>query len=94
MADKEYIEPEDYTELITRMKKVEGQARGIQKMLEDQRSCEDILIQLAAMRAAINKVGMKLIGGYMGMCIEDELKKEGNTKDAVERTINTFLKFY
>ncbi|MDW7675206.1 MAG: metal-sensitive transcriptional regulator, partial [Bacillota bacterium] len=48
-------------ELITRLKKIEGQVRGIQKMVEEGRYCVDILVQIAAIRSAINKVGVVVL---------------------------------
>ncbi|MCL4425545.1 MAG: metal-sensitive transcriptional regulator [Firmicutes bacterium] len=83
----------DTKEMLQRIRRIEGQARGITRMLEEERECEDILVQLAAMREAINMVGMKLIGNQMKACIPEELYKEEEGKKAVEKAIRLFLKF-
>ncbi|NPV26595.1 MAG: metal-sensing transcriptional repressor [Firmicutes bacterium] len=44
------------------MRKIEGQARGVQRMMEENQDCGAILVQLSAMKAAINRVAMKAVG--------------------------------
>jgi DNA-binding FrmR family transcriptional regulator len=58
-------------ELIARLKRIEGQARGIQRMIEDERDCQQILTQLTAMRNATNKVSMMLVRSYAAECLLD-----------------------
>jgi len=78
-------------ELLNRMKKIEGQARGIQRMLEEGRDCEEIVLQLAAMRAAIGKVAMAVIGGYLEQCLLN--RKDMPLSEAVEKAKQIILKF-
>jgi DNA-binding FrmR family transcriptional regulator len=54
--------------LINRLKKIEGQTRGIQKMIESGRDCEAILTQLAAVRSAVESVGVLVLRNYMHFC--------------------------
>jgi DNA-binding FrmR family transcriptional regulator len=63
--------------LISRLKKIEGQIRGIQKMLADDRECESILIQLVAVRAAVESVGALVLNNYMKICF----RKDGQTEE-------------
>ncbi|HEY8531035.1 MAG TPA: metal-sensitive transcriptional regulator [Limnochorda sp.] len=51
------------------MRRIEGQARGIQRMLQEGRSCYEVVMQLAAMRAALSKVAMALIADNLEQCI-------------------------
>src|SRR5690606_40591860 len=53
--------PKMIKELMDRLKRIEGQARGIQRMLEEGRPCEDIVTQLSAMRNAVEKVATHVI---------------------------------
>lgn len=55
--------------LIARMARIEGQARGIQRMIEEGRDCREIVTQLAAMRAAISRVAFGLIAGNLQQCL-------------------------
>ncbi len=58
-------------DLVRRLKRVEGQVRGLQRMIEEERACSDILVQLAALREAVNKVGVALIARHMATCLEE-----------------------
>lgn len=84
--------PSLYEDLMRRMKRIEGQARGIQRMLEEGDDCEQVLIQLGAMKAAINRVGMKAVACNLSHRVIDSIKAGGNTDDAVDEFIEHFLK--
>ncbi len=86
------INPALYEDLMRRMKRIEGQARGIQRMLEEGEDCEAILIQLGAMKAAINRVGMKAVACNLGHRVVEAIKTGNSTEDAVEDAIEHFLK--
>lgn len=64
--------------LLTRMARIEGQARGIQRMIDENRDCRDIVTQLAAMRAALSKVAFALISENLQRCISaaDDAERE------------------
>lgn len=84
--------PALYQDLMRRMKRIEGQARGIQRMLDEGKDCEQIVIQLAAMKAALNRVGMKAVACNMGRRIEEALQNGTPTEDALEDVVQQFLK--
>jgi len=82
-------------DIIKRLKKIEGQVKGIQKMIEEEKPCAEILTQIAAIRAAINKVGGMVLERYSKTCIENALltdDREQNIEDLVN-TIQKFLRF-
>ncbi|GGH83917.1 DNA-binding FrmR family transcriptional regulator [Pullulanibacillus pueri] len=60
--------------MINRLKRVEGQIRGLQKMVEDDRYCLDILVQLSAVQAALKKVGLGLMERHTKMCVSHAIK--------------------
>ena len=60
--------------IITRLKRIEGQIRGITKMIEEDRDCEKVLHQISAARSALYKVGTTFVTANL----EDCLKKEAN----------------
>lgn len=84
--------PALYDDLMRRLKRIEGQARGIQRMLEEGQDCEQVLIQLGAMKAAINRVGMKAAACNMGLLIAEAMKRGENPSDAVDEVIEQFIK--
>jgi CsoR family transcriptional regulator, copper-sensing transcriptional repressor len=57
--------------LITRLKSIEGQARGIQRMVDDGRECRDIMDQLAALRAATHAVSMQAFEAFALHCLKE-----------------------
>ena len=59
---------QDKDMLIKRLNRIEGQVKGIQKMVDEERYCIDILTQISAIRSAINKVGSNTRKPYKGMC--------------------------
>ncbi|MGE5675884.1 MAG: metal-sensitive transcriptional regulator [Mycobacterium leprae] len=86
------VNPELYEDLMRRMKRIEGQARGIQRMLEEGDDCEQVIIQLGAIKAAVNRVGMKAVACNLGHRVVDALKTGGSPDDAVDEVIEQFLK--
>jgi CsoR family transcriptional regulator, copper-sensing transcriptional repressor len=57
--------------LISRLKSIEGQARGVQRMFEEQRDCQEIIDQLAALRAATHAVTIQAITCFAQQCLRD-----------------------
>jgi DNA-binding FrmR family transcriptional regulator len=61
---------EDRPQLLNRLSRIEGQVRGVARMLDEDRYCIDILTQLQAVRAALARVETELLKGHLGRCIE------------------------
>ena len=59
--------------LLNRLSRIEGQVRGIGRMVEDERYCIDVLTQLRAVRAALAKVETEMLSDHLGHCIEDAI---------------------
>lgn len=59
----------DKQALQDRLRKIEGQVRGLQRMIEEDRYCVDVLVQVAAVRAALNRVGLMLLEGHARGCM-------------------------
>jgi CsoR family transcriptional regulator, copper-sensing transcriptional repressor len=67
-------------DVLTRLRRIEGQVRGLQRMVEEGVDCADILTQVAAVTAAIKKTGLVMVQGYMEECLEMTSKEAGNTR--------------
>jgi DNA-binding FrmR family transcriptional regulator len=66
-------------EITNRLRRVEGQVRGLQRMIEEQRDCEAILTQLMAVRAALDRVGLLIADSFVQDCVlttDGELARE------------------
>ena len=72
--------PEEYKKLIHRLNRIEGQIRGIKGMVENDAYCPDILIQSAAVNAAINAFNKELLANHIRACVADDIR---NGKDEV-----------
>ena len=73
--------------LLRRLKRVEGQVRGIQRMVENGRECESIITQLAAVRSAIDGVASLILKNYMKICFKDETAPECINIESLARAI-------
>ncbi|HHV65846.1 MAG TPA: metal-sensitive transcriptional regulator [Peptococcaceae bacterium] len=80
-------------DILLRLKRIEGQVKGLQRMLEEDKCCSDILVQVAAVRAAINKVGIMIFEQHSKMCLKDALKTENmQALDDLIEVLNRFIK--
>jgi len=73
--------------LLKRLKRAEGQIRGIQKMIENGRDCESVITQLGAVRSAIEGVGGLILKNYMKICFRDEKVTECLDVESLARAI-------
>ena len=74
--------PEQIKALTTRLNRIEGQICGIKKMIEDNRYCPDILIQVSSVQASLNSFNKELLSSHIKSCVVEDIK-EGK-EDAVD----------
>lgn len=65
----------DPQDLLRRLRRIEGQVRGLQRMVEEGRYCVDILVQVAAVKAALDAVALSLLDGHVRGCIRDAVAR-------------------
>ena len=75
-AGKTYKYSKDRQSLLARLKKIEGQAKGIQEMVQNDRYCIDIVQQLAALGAAANEVAMLVLESHIEGCVSEAIREE------------------
>ncbi|RUO74362.1 CsoR family transcriptional regulator [Pseudidiomarina sediminum] len=81
------------TKLNARLKRIEGQVRGLQKMIDNDTYCDDVLTQLASVQAALNGVAKQLLSQHMHTCVKTRLEKGDDTVlDELDVTIARLLK--
>ncbi|MDD6258747.1 MAG: metal-sensing transcriptional repressor [Erysipelotrichaceae bacterium] len=66
--------PEEQKKLLTRLKKAEGQIRGIEKMVENDMYCPDILIQVSAVQSALNSFNKELLACHIKGCVANDIR--------------------
>lgn len=76
-------------DLILRLRKIEGQAQGIQRMLADGRDCREVLNQLASVRAATQRASLELMKYY---ALTSLTNPQGNAEEAVDDLISLMLR--
>ena len=77
---------------ITRLKRSEGQLRGIQKMMEEERDCIDIITQLTAVRSSVNRIIELMITENLTTCINDPLEDPQAQKERLEKAVKYLIK--
>jgi len=90
---EDYAGTEEAGRLLNRLRRVEGQSRGLQRMIEEGRSCDEVFTQLAATKAALDRVGVLLISLKMRECLLEEADNDLASPAAVEKALETFLKY-
>ena len=65
----------DKKSLISRLNRVEGQVRGVKRLIEEDTYCDDVLTQIAAIQSALNSVGKLLLEGHMKSCVVERIQE-------------------
>jgi CsoR family transcriptional regulator, copper-sensing transcriptional repressor len=83
----DFLSEKDTADVTARLRRIEGQMRGLQKMLEEKRDCAEVIQQLTAARAALDRVGNVIItSGLRGCLAEAEMDSE--VRDRVDIGLN------
>ena len=83
-------EEEEYKMLLNRLSRIEGQVRGVRKMVENDAYCVDILTQVSAIQAALNAFNRELLANHIRTCVIDDIR---NGNDAiVDELVQTLQK--
>lgn len=86
-------ETKEYKDLMNRLKRIEGQIRGIQGMLEEERYCIDILTQVSAVQSALNSFNKVLLANHIKTCVVEDIRNgEENAVDELCTTIQRLMK--
>ena len=65
---------EEVRDLTSRLSRIEGQVRGIRKMIEEDRYCVDVLMQISAVQSALNSFNKELLASHIRSCVVDDIK--------------------
>ncbi|MBQ2842204.1 MAG: metal-sensing transcriptional repressor [Clostridia bacterium] len=85
--------PEEYKNLIHRLNRIEGQIRGIKGMIEKSAYCTDILVQSAAVTAAINAFNKELLANHIKTCVAQDIREgKDETVDELVATLQKLMK--
>ena len=80
----------EYRDLLNRLSRIEGQVRGIRKMVENDAYCTDILVQVSAVSAALNSFNKVLLGNHIRTCVADDIR--AGKDETIEELVVTLQK--
>jgi len=89
------IDDETKVKALGRLRRIEGQVQGIQRMVEEEKYCVDILLQLTAVEGAVEQVQRLLLGRHIESCVADAIRS-GSTRDRqkkVDELLEVFSRF-
>jgi len=78
--------------VTNRLKRIEGQVRGLIKMIEDDKSCEEILIQIGSAKSALHKTGQVILEGHLHHCVLDGIR-EGKEEETIKKLSSAIEQF-
>ena len=87
-------ERKEKSEVLSRLKKIEGQVRGIQRMIEGGVPCADVLTQVAAVTGAMKKTGMAIVQSYLEECLSKLRKKPSDKSEEALKDFQTAISRY
>lgn len=79
--------------IINRLRTIKGHINGIEKMIDEGKSCDEVLLQIAAIKAAIHKVGLVIMEEHAMECLLMDEDGEPVDKDKMEQVIKTLVKY-
>lgn len=86
------MNPDDLEELLRRLKKIEGQVRGLQRMILQGRSCQEIFSQFSAINGAMRQVAAKMIEQYIEQCLNNQQASTEEIKEGLNHFIKTMTR--
>jgi DNA-binding FrmR family transcriptional regulator len=82
----------DVEAVTNRLKRIEGQVRGIMKMVTEDKSCEEILIQIGSVKSALHKTGQVILEGHLHHCVLDGIR-EGKEDETIKKLSSAIEQF-
>jgi DNA-binding FrmR family transcriptional regulator len=89
------MKPDTVDKAQNRLKRIAGQVAGIQRMIDDERYCVDVLLQIAAVQAALDRVGKIVLESHVETCVADALDSGSRRerRQKVEELMEVFSRF-
>lgn len=75
---------EDKADLLNRLRKIEGQVRGLQRLVDEDRYCIDIITQVSAVQSALRRVAVRLLDDHLRHCVADSVSGGGDAGKRID----------
>lgn len=85
----------DKKRLLARLKRIEGQIAGVRRMIESDKYCVDVLLQISAAQSALGQAGKSLLGSHMNTCVSEAFSSgsENERKNKIDELLDVFSRF-
>ncbi len=88
-----YIKAKDKEKIQNRLKRIEGQVRGVRRMVDEEAYCVDILTQVSSIVSAMEKVGAILLKDHVEHCVRESIEKGENPDEKIEELTDAVERF-
>jgi len=82
----------DIDAVVNRLKRIEGQVRGLIKMIQDGKKCEEVLVQISSAKSALHKTGQVVLEGHLHHCVLDGIR-EGKEEETIKKLSSAIEQF-
>ena len=82
----------DIEAVVNRLKRIEGQVRGLIKMIQDGKKCEEVLVQISSAKSALHKTGQVVLEGHLHHCVLDGIR-EGKEEETIKKLSSAIEQF-
>lgn len=79
-------------QMKNRMKRIEGQVKGLLRMMEEQKDCRDVVTQMSAVRSALDRTAALIVSTNLEQCIRDEKQAGESSEDLIKEAVNLLVK--
>ncbi|MFD2759657.1 metal-sensitive transcriptional regulator [Lentibacillus juripiscarius] len=80
------------SDVKNRVKRIEGQVRGLMKMMEEEKECRDVVTQMTAVRNALDRTAALIVSQNLEQCIREEKQDGENSEDLIKEAVNLLVK--
>lgn len=88
-----YIKAKDKEKIQNRLRRIEGQVRGVQRMVDDEVYCVDVLTQISSIVSAVEKVGALLLKDHVEHCVRESIEKGEDADEKIEELTTAVERF-
>ena len=78
--------------IVNRLKRIEGQIKGVLNMIEQNKDCKDVITQLSASRSAIDRTIGLIVSANLEQCVRENIENEENTRELLKEAVNLLVK--
>lgn len=75
-----------------RMRRIEGQVRGIIRMMEEEKDCKDLVVQMSAVRSALDRAIAVIVSSNLEACVREQIDKGESTDELIKEAVNLLVK--